>query len=41
MDNTLTGGFHDSGYHALIEISRYNYKTTHLYVYLFLCMCVS
>ena len=35
------GGFHDSGYHALMKISRYNYDMTHRYVYLFRIVCRS
>ena len=34
------GGFHENGYHALMEISRYNYKMTHFYVYIFPCVYV-
>ena len=39
-DTHFPGGFHDSGYHALMEMSRYNYNITHLYVYLFPCVYV-
>ena len=39
-DTYFPGSFHDSGYHTLMKISRYNYKMTHLCVYLFLCMYV-